>query len=280
MQKLALLIFSSLFVSSAFAQTEIGVFGGLSNYQGDLVDKPYQSSRAAFGLRVGRAITSRITLRAGLTFGKVAGFDAQSKQPDLRARNLSFETPITELALTGEFNTFDMDVKRWSPFVFAGLAVYHDNPYTKDQAGNKVFLRPLSTEGQGLPGYEAKEYALTQLALPFGAGVKFDVSDNIRIGLEVGLRKLFTDYLDDVSTTYADPNDLLQYKGQQAVDLSYRGDELPNGNPAYPAKGETRGGAKYKDYYYFSGLHINFRLPEGDGFGGGRKKGYGCPTVF
>ena len=280
MQKLALLIFSSLFASTTFAQMEIGVFGGLSNYQGDLVDKVYQSSKGAFGLRVGYGLTNRITLRAGLTFAKVAGYDAKSEQADLRARNLSFESPITEFALTGEFHTFDMDVKRWSPYVFAGLAIYHYNPYTKDLAGNKVFLRRLSTEGQGLPGYEAKEYALTQLALPFGGGIKYDVSDNIRVGLEVGLRKLFTDYLDDVSTNYADPNDLLQYKGQQAVDLSYRGDELPNGNPAYPAKGETRGSSKYKDYYYFSGLHISFRLPEGDGFGGGRKKGFGCPTVF
>ncbi len=104
-------------------------------------------------------------------------------------------------------------------------------------AVNRVYLKPLSTEGEGLPGYpDRKPYSLTQLAIPFGGGVKFAITNDWHIGLEVGLRKLFTDYLDDVSSTYADPNDLLTAKGQLAVDLSYRGDEVVGGDPVYPTK--------------------------------------------
>ncbi|MBD0331427.1 MAG: hypothetical protein ICV66_02120, partial [Chitinophagaceae bacterium] len=107
----------------------------------------------------------------------------------------------------------------------------------------------------------------------------------------VGLRKLFTDYLDDVSTTYVDPNDLLAEKGQKAVDLSYRGDEVPGEftntgivypDSGYPTKDAQRGNPKAKDYYYFSGIHVIFSFGGNSGgrtFAGkaGRKK-YGCPS--
>jgi hypothetical protein len=177
-----------------------------------------------------------------------------------------------------EFNVFSLDNIRWTPYAFGGLAVYHFDPYTQDSAGLKLFLKPLTTEGQGLAGYPTRPYATTQLALPFGGGVKYAVSDNIRIGLELGMRKLFTDHLDDVSTNYAAASDLFAASGPKAVELAYRGDELPNGNPAYPAKGEQRGGAKEKDWYYFTGLHVAFRI-NANGGGGGRNK-YGCPQTF
>ncbi|MES2880762.1 MAG: DUF6089 family protein, partial [Bacteroidota bacterium] len=141
-----------------------------------------------------------------------------------------------------------------------------------------VYLQPLNTEGQGIQGYPSQPYKLMQFAIPFGAGIKYAISDKVHLGLETGLRKTFTDYLDDLSTNYADANDLLAQRGQLSVDLAYRGDELPNGDINYPAKGQTRGGAKYKDYYYFTGLHLTFKL--GNSEGGRTKSGIGCPTVF
>lgn len=271
----------------SFSQLQVGVFGGISNYQGDLVDKLFQKPKAAFGLNVSYQITNRINIRGGFTFAKVTGADSlNTKQSNLQERNLSFESPITEFSLVGEFNTFDLEIKKWSPYIFAGVAVYHYNPSTMDQAGNKVFLQPLGTEGQGLAGYEeTKLYSLTQLAIPFGGGIKYNVTDNFRLAFELGLRKLFTDYLDDVSSNYADASELLAGRGQRAVDFAYRGDEYPGGNPVPPVKGAQRGSPKYKDYYYFTGLHLTILLPEGKGGGGSsgraaKRGGYGCPTVF
>ena len=272
-------LFAAIFLFTSFqsiAQFRLGVFGGLSNYQGDLVDKPYKSSKAAFGITVSYPLSERFFIRAGLTFGKVAGADSLSDKPELLARNLSFQSPITEFSVLGEYNIFNLDQIRWTPYIFAGVAVFHYNPYTFDAAGNQVYLQPLGTEGQGLPGYSANQYSLTALSIPFGGGVKYAISDRVQLGLEVGLRKTFTDYIDDVSDGYADPSDLLIGRGPQSAELSYRGDEV--GFPAYPVKGFTRGNPKSKDYYYFSGLHLTFQL--GDGSGGGRNKGYGCPTVF
>jgi opacity protein-like surface antigen len=271
-------------VAASGQRFHVGVFGGLAAYNGDLTDKiyPKKVTNGAIGITANYELTDNIMLRAGYTYAIVGGADRFSKDQELINRNLSFETKLNEFSLVGEYYLQNLYDHRWSPYAFAGLAVYKYNPYAYDPANNKVYLKPLSTEGQGLAGYnDRKPYHLTQVALPFGAGVKFAVNNDIHIGLEVGFRKLFTDYLDDVSTTYADPADLLAAKGQQAVDMSYRGDEVATGSPTYPAKGFQRGGSEYKDFYYFTGLHLTYRLGGGGGNGGGgggRKSRLGCPT--
>jgi len=274
---LSLLLFSALF---SFAQPfSVGVFGGISGYQGDLTNKAFNSKtiKPGGGITVNYDISSRVTLRAGLAIAAVSGNDKYNAE-SAKNRNLNFTSGLTEGSLLGEFNVFSLDAIRWTPYVFGGIAVYHFNPYTTNSEGTKTFLQPLSTEGQGLEGYSAKPYSLTQFALPFGGGVKYAISDKVRVGLELGMRKLFTDYLDDVSTNYADESDLFLAKGPTAVELSYRTDELEGGNLTYPSKGQQRGGAKQNDWYYFTGLHLTFRL---GGEGGGRNKyGVGCPTGF
>ena len=265
-----------------FAQSfHIGLFGGVSNYQGDLVQGAYNSrfTNPAIGLTGSYEVMDRLMIRGGFTFSKVEGDDKYNKKDYLKLRNLSFESKISEFSVLGEYSIFNIYNIRWTPYVFGGVAVYHFDPYAMDSTGNKVYLKPLSTEGQGLSGYpESKPYSLTQVALPFGGGVKYAINDNFRIGLEVGVRKLFTDYLDDVSTNYADAADLLAERGQLAVDYAYRGDEIPGGDPAYPQKGAQRGGSNQMDWYYFTGLHLTYRI--GGGFGGANKKGYGCPKVL
>ena len=265
-----------------FAQSfHIGLFGGVSNYQGDLVQGAYNSrfTNPAIGLTGSYEVMDRLMIRGGFTFSKVEGDDKYNKKDYLKLRNLSFESKISEFSVVGEYSIFNIYNIRWTPYVFGGVAVYHFDPYAMDSTGNKVYLKPLSTEGQGLSGYpESKPYSLTQVALPFGGGVKYAINDNFRIGLEVGVRKLFTDYLDDVSTNYADAADLLAERGQLAVDYAYRGDEVTGGDPTYPQKGAQRGGSNQMDWYYFTGLHLTYRI--GGGFGGGNKKGYGCPKVL
>jgi hypothetical protein len=265
------------------AQVHLGLFGGIANYQGDLINSAYvgKLTRVAAGITGEYEVSSHLSLRAGFTFAQIAGDDEFNTKDYLKLRNLSFESNIVELSLVAQYYTFSFDNKRWSPYVFGGLAVYHFNPYILTVDDEKIFLPPLSTEGQGLSGYDNKRYSLTQFALPFGFGAKYAINDNIRIGAEFGLRKLFTDYLDDVSTNYADENDLRTQRGDLSANLAYRGDEVAGGNPAYPAKGAQRGGAEQKDWYYLTGLTLSFRLGNGGSglFSGGGKGKYGCPKV-
>jgi hypothetical protein len=284
MRTFILLLVFSLFAFTAEAQQfSLGVFGGASAYNGDLTTKifPKKLTNGVIGITLNYELQDQITLRGGINYTIVGGADRFTGDTELIKRNLSFETRIIELNLLGEYYLFNLYDRRFSPYLFAGLAVFRFNPYAYTTTKQKVFLNPLGTEGQGLAGYP-KSYSLTQLAIPFGGGIKFVVSDKFRVGLEFGLRKLFTDYLDDISTNYADEAELFAARGQLAVDMAYRGDEVATGNPAYPAKGAQRGSPKAKDYYYFLGLHLTYTLGLGGSGGifrgGGNHKKYGCPA--
>jgi hypothetical protein len=273
-----IILFIVVFISAFTVEAQdlhITAFGGFSNYQGDLQDKRFtlDQSHPAFGVGFLYEITERIYARANVTFGKISGDDKNNSRNALR--NLNFSSKLTDIHLGLEYSILDPYEHSLAPYIFAGISRYSFNPYTTDTFGRKVFLAPLSTEGQGF--YQGrKKYKLAQFSIPFGAGVKFSFSENVRLAFEVGLRKTNTDYLDDVSTTYIDQSILLANRGQQAVELAYRGDELKTGL-TYPADGSQRGSAKSKDWYYFSGVTLSIRI-NGDGSGGsgGRSK-TGCP---
>jgi len=244
------------------AQWHVNVLGGFANYIGDLQEKGYttQQSHGAFSLGLQYDLSPHFSILGNGSYGRVGASDAFSKQADLRARNLSFQSKIYEGNFLLEYNLLDLNEHRITPYVFAGGAIYHFNPYTYDSLGKKAYLRPLSTEGEGLSQYpNRKPYNLFQFAIPFGGGIKFRISDNITLAYEIGLRKLFTDYLDDVSSTYVDRATLLAAKGPEAVALAYRGDEV-KGGATYPAAGSVRGGSKYKDWYYISGIKLSIAL--------------------
>ena len=261
----------------------VDVFGGISTYQGDLQNKRFtlEQSNLAVGLGLSYDLSPRLSIRTGFTYGAVEGDDKKNtsvKGND--SRNLNFKSTISEVHLGLEYNFFNMEGTSITPYVFAGIAGFQFNPYTTDTAGSKFFLQPLSTEGQGLSAYpDRKEYKLTQLSIPFGGGLKLKLSETIQLGLEVGLRKLFTDYLDDVSTTYVDEATLFAAKGPKATELAFRGDEI-NPSRIYPPANEQRGNAKRKDLYYFSGIRLS-KLLGGNSGGGSRKNNTGCPrSVF
>jgi hypothetical protein len=200
----------------------------------------------------------------------------------MQQRNLNFRTKIADWELTGQYNLFSLNDRWWTPYIFAGIGVYHFNPYTKDTAGNKYFLQKLSTEGEGFTT-GVKNYKLTQFSVPIGFGAEYSLNEDTRIGIEFGYRKIFTDYLDDVSSTYVDQVSLLNARGAKAVELAYRGNEVHAG--PYPAAGINRGTPNNKDGYYYIALTYTVRyffdkykqiagiLP-----GGKKDKRVGCPA--
>jgi opacity protein-like surface antigen len=240
----------------------IDVTGGLSNYSGDLQARYFtlDQSNFAFGAGAQYDITRNLSVRSMISLMKVGASD-QFNRPNLQFRNLSFQSSIVEWNLLGEYTFFDITRSKISPFIFAGIAAFHFNPYAFDSTGNKIYLKPLSTEGEGLSEYPGrKPYNLLQFAIPLGAGIKFRVSENIVLAYEIGFRKTFTDYLDDVSTRYVDPAVLLTERGPKAVEMAYRAGELKGGNTTYPTDGTVRGGERYKDVYYYTGIRVSIAL--------------------
>lgn len=246
----------------------VNLFAGVSNYEGDLQQKTFTLSQSHFAGGVGFSydLSDHFAIRTGVTIGKISGNDRYGKN---QTRNLNFYSSLVEGNLGFEYYITPVGVHSLTPYLFAGAAIYHYNPYTYDKSDKKYYLQPLSTEGQGIVAGR-NPYKLTQFAVPFGGGVKLSLSDNINVGWELGFRKLSTDYLDDVSTSYIDRNVLLAERGAKAVELSYRGGEIKNGSQQYPVIGKQRGNPSSKDWYYFTGLTLSFKL-------GGRYSQYGCP---
>ncbi|CAA9508295.1 MAG: hypothetical protein AVDCRST_MAG96-2329 [uncultured Segetibacter sp.] len=280
------IFFFLIFLTSAsIAQpVRLHVMGGFSNYSGDIRQQRFTLDRASSVISAGGTfnITDKLALRSDYSFTRL-GADDKYNKPDLRIRNLNFKTLLQELTLMGEYDIANLNDQRLTPYLFAGIGVFHFSPYTLDTAtGNKVWLAGLSTEGQGLPEYpNRKLYKKTQFNIPVGAGLKYALSDDIYLGFEIGIRKLFTDYLDDVSTTYADRNILFSRKGQQAADYAFRGDELKPPLP-YPRTGSLRGNSKRNDYYYYGQFRISFRMSWFDNresnINKSSRKGLGCPS--
>jgi hypothetical protein len=230
---------------------------GIANYQGDLQAKNITFNQAKFLGSLGAMydLSEHFTARTYFTLTSLKADDKKGTT-GMKARNLNFQTKLWDIELGAQYNILSLNDSWWTPYIFAGVGLYHFNPFTKTTDGAKTFLQPLSTEGQGIEAGK-KEYKLTQFNIPLGIGATYAISEDIRVGLELGYRKLFTDYLDDVSTTYADQGALLAAKGQTAVDLAYRGNEVGSGG--YPAAKTPRGGSNVKDGYYYMALTVTVR---------------------
>lgn len=277
---------------SAVAQDEdrspfVGFFGGLSSYQGDLQPNSFSFTQAGKwgSIWVRKPITGHISIKGGIGIGQIKAADAQNREY-LQIRNLSFFSLVKEAFLEMELDVMSLDYNRFSPFASGGISVFHFNPYTLDGNGNKTYLKPLSTEGQGLSEYpDRKPYKLYQPSLTFGGGLRYAISKNFLVRVQANMRKTFTDYIDDVSSSYVDQNVLLAARGPEAVELAYRGDELPTGSD-YPKEGDQRGTPTEMDWYYFAGLSVEIKLNAlgnvVDNWRSGRNDWYNkrCPKVI
>ncbi len=243
--------------STSFGQRiELELMAGLSKYAGDL---NRGNIKPAISLSGRYKLSGFFSVRGGLSFAQVSGTDKKGGQDDLRMRNLDFQSNLIEANVVVEFNFFDTEEFILYPYAFMGVGGFHFDPYTSDKSNVKTKLQPLSTEGQGLPSYaDRKPYNLTVICLPFGGGVKKIINDSWTVGFEIGFRKAFTDYLDDVSTTYPDCETLTSIKGDKASELSYRGDELMGRTDDCPPAGFKRGNSSKKDWYSFAGFTISW----------------------
>lgn len=240
---------------------EIGITAGVANYYGDLQDKifPSYGYKPMVGIVYKYFMTPHVGLRFGASYSMLTAADSLSDIKANRLRNLNFTTSLVEAHAGIELNMFPVDLvrRKVSPYFFGGISVFHFNPYTTGLNGEKVFLKPLSTEGQGIPGYpDRKPYSTVQAAFPFGAGCKFFVGKVMVLSAEMGFRYTTTDYIDDVSKSYVNLDQLTRYKGKQAAQLAYRGDQVPGWDGNYPDYTYKRGDSKSNDWYWFGNITI------------------------
>jgi hypothetical protein len=253
-----------LFCNAAQAQKffpgskEIGFMIGGSNYHGDLAREiVLKETKLMLGAYYEQNFNEWVSARYQFCYGRISGSDDNFSI--YNQRNLNFYSDIYEGSATLEFNFFPFglnpNLSSFSSYTFIGLGMFYFNPKTK-YGDEVVSLRDLGTEGQGFDG--KKKYSLLQPTIPMGVGIKVKQSSKMVIGLEVGFRKTFTDYLDDVKGEYPNYERMLSEKGPLAANLSHRYLEL---NPDQPLPVNTmRGDPHLNDWYFFMNLRIAYKF--------------------
>ena len=210
------------------------------------------------GIVIRKNIDRRIVVKGELLLGYIRADDARNTNDTVKLnRNLHFRSPIYELSGQVEFNFLPYETGNslypFTPFIFAGVSLFRFNPKAEANNGEWVALQPLTTEGQGTTSFQdRKKYAITQFSIPMGGGFKIAVNKTFNIILEYGIRKTFTDYLDDVSTSYI---------GGNLIDMSPMGIEMSDKSLNGPqAKGFQRGDSKDNDWYTFTGITLSFKI--------------------
>ena len=253
---------------------EFGIGVGAGHYFGDLntrakLNRPKIAAGIFFRKNFGNYIAARIVAN----YAQLGYSDIYNTHNEfMLTRNLSFNTNVWELSLRGDFNFFrflpgDPEFN-FTPYVSLGLGVFSYDPYAYLQ-GQKYFLRPLGTEGQGSSLYpDRKPYSSMAICFPVGIGIKYAFNERFNIGLEITHRFTTTDYLDDVSKTYVDPAvfpPLPDGSPSPGLLLSDRSYEL--GTPI-GFKGRQRGVETNKDQFVTAMIYFSFNL-----------QSYKCPSA-
>ena len=269
---------------------EFGVIGGASHYSGDLTQQFFetQALNASFGLITRYTPGTKVTFRLSGMYGTLTGddnwyapettSDAGEGEPE-NPRNLSFKSVLWDFTGAAEFNFRQLDYRAdhgLIPYGMIGLSVFKFNPTAQffydpnsphlgrvgssyanlqDRDEDWVELHDLSTEGQETTEFnERKRYHLTQIAVPVGLGIRYKINHKWTIGAEYALRITFTDYLDDVSTTYVNPSRIESQFGAMAAAMA---DRSPN---TLREEDDVRGQEGDNDLYGILGFSITYRI--------------------
>ncbi|MBT5749555.1 MAG: hypothetical protein HOI39_00360 [Flavobacteriales bacterium] len=239
--------------------TEVGFIGGASYYLGDLNTTHFNNSLPFGGIVIRKNIDRRFSYKAELLYLNIAADDRVDATDTIAInRGLHFRSSVFELSGQIEFNFLPFELGNalytWTPFVYTGISFFHFNPQAENKEGLWLNLQELGTEGQGSTSFpERTKYPLAQIAIPLGGGLKIAVNPSFNIILEYGVRKTFTDYLDDVSKTYPLTN------GGEIADISNATYEMSDPTGTHIA-GEQRGDPNKNDWYSFVGITLSFKL--------------------
>ena len=230
-------------------------------------DLEFVLTRPAISLAYRYKFAKNFNIHSSFNYLLVAGDDKLTSEPFRNNRNLNFKSNIFELAVRAELSLFASNVGhrygikktlkrrhkgKSNEFIgFIGAGVFYYNPKGKNPSTGKYEkLYPLRTEGQGLPG-GPKQYSRISISIPMGIAWRMTLNKLWCVGLEYSFRKTFTDYIDDVSTTYY-PDKVLFEDTYGTKALAFSDPNLGNIPYATSPNGDGTGaqrGDKEKDSY-------------------------------
>ena len=282
----------SLIFGNEKTKIEVGINVGPSFFLGDLggnrgkgtrfiKDVNLDLTQIMKGLYICAYPNEWVGFRAAVQLGQLRSDDdiIETKGVDelwRKQRNLDFKSNIFEAYIAGELYPLmllhknNADYKpRFRPYGIIGVGFLKFNPQGSltDMNGTKTwhYLKPLHIEGQGFDEYpDRKEYSLSQINIPMGFGFKYFLTERVNFSLELLLRKSFTDYIDDVSKTYIDPNLYDKYLTPENAAIAKKISDKMYGivtpSVARYAPGTQRGNKNQNDSSFTTFFKIGIRL--------------------
>lgn len=220
---------------------DVGTKSPLDHYTNDKYwDKPHFMG----GIFARYAMHPGFVLRMGVNYGSVYANDnfnytkaksASTLEDDAYqryARNLDVKSNIWEGNVMVEINPRRIGnlerpgaKKRMQPYLLLGVGGFHFRPKgtyiprgtdgMPNGQGRQVDLYDLNLEGNGITITDSAAnsllftkpaaYSLWVLQIPMGVGMRWDVADQLSLGIEYMYRYTMTDQLDNVSGYYVDP---------------------------------------------------------------------------
>lgn len=218
-QLLVIFLFGFLAIET-FGQpsVDIGFFGGAGTYLGDMTKIDFQKSvNPAYGSFIRFNFNPRYALRFNVLNGNIGAKGEFQSDP------WNFNKNVLDISLQFEFNYMKYIVGQketpYSTYLFAGI-------------GMQTFKYTIS----GIEGSEITP------DIPFGLGFKVNLSKRWGLGIEGGLRKSFSDKLDNLD----DPLSYLNTSVTPNVQVKYT-DLLHN-----------------NDWTAYLGVHLVYKLIYGN----------------
>ncbi|MEO9485169.1 MAG: DUF6089 family protein [Ekhidna sp.] len=231
---------------------------GTSTYFGELNSRnSINNNLSQINLGIEARLLNRIGARIEAGYFALSGQDSNASDSSFqRQRNLSFDSRNIHFQLHTIYylKPYKGDYyKRWvfDPFIFSGVGYMKFNP-TTTLGGETYLLRDARTEGVAY-----KKWVTT---IPVGIGAKFKANEFLNVNLEISYHFTFTDYLDDVSNTYAS-----EFSNTTSELLSDRKEEIGIVNPAFYDQiqpGSQRGNPDNNDSFLQISIKAEIFLPQ------------------
>jgi hypothetical protein len=219
---------------------------GATRYLGDLNERfnlAHLQTGIAFGGAVMYRKTDQLALRADIQLYYVRGTHQNTY---LAYNNLSFRSLNPDLSIGVQYDFWSSKNKNYAivPYAIGGVGLTYMTPKAKYR-GSTYSLAPLRTEGIA--------YNRLPVIIRYGVGVPLFSTERFKGNIEGIYTHVFSDYLDDVSTRYADRRSM----SPLAASLSDRAPEI--GTSPNPT-GAKRGNSKRNDGYMTLSAKVVFIL--------------------
>jgi len=261
-------------VGPTFFLGDLGGGPGIGRHS--ILDLDFLSTRIGGSLGLRYLLDNRFSIYAAITSGLISGNDEFTEEPSRNHRNITFRSPIWDLTARLEYKV-NLETRghiyllkgvrgqkgnKFTWRVNAGLGVFYFNPKAEYE-GKWYALQPLGTEGQNFMATR-RPYSRVQMCIPGGIEVSYAASRYWTWSFEIGPRFTFTDYIDDVSKSYVNPDLVVAHApdGYPEEAIRYFADPNYTTTEDYGNYNQKRGNSFNNDMYIVCLFKVHYKMKE------------------